>query len=64
ERLRHIFGQQVYGLAPTEIIYRIAEKYLLGFEIEINRHNLKFANVVPAVLNDEVENFLTELFTA
>lgn len=31
ERLRHIFEKQVFGLAPTGIIYRIATAYLLGF---------------------------------
>lgn len=30
-RLEHIFAKQVYGLAPTEIIYRIAISYILGF---------------------------------
>ena len=29
ERLRHIFEKQVYGLAPTEIIYHIALSYIL-----------------------------------
>ena len=32
-RLRHIFEHQVYGLAPTEIIYRIATAYILGFDL-------------------------------
>ena len=62
-RLRHIFAQQVYGLAPTEIIYRIANRYILGFGIEIPRNNLRLANVVPAVVNDEMEKFFDELFT-
>lgn len=30
ERLRHIFEKQVYGLAPTEIIYHIALSYILA----------------------------------
>lgn len=32
ERLKHIFERQLYGLAPTEIIYRIALNFLLGFD--------------------------------
>lgn len=32
ERLKHIFEKQVYGLAPTEIIYRIATAFILGFD--------------------------------
>lgn len=31
ERLKHIFGKQVYGLAPTQIIYNIAIAYIFGF---------------------------------
>lgn len=30
DRLRHIFENQVYGIAPTEIIYRIALRYIFG----------------------------------
>lgn len=30
DRLKHIFGHQVYGIAPTEIIYQIATHYILG----------------------------------
>ncbi|MDR2895105.1 MAG: Eco57I restriction-modification methylase domain-containing protein, partial [Propionibacteriaceae bacterium] len=31
ERIRHIITRQVFGLAPAEIIYRIAREYLFGF---------------------------------
>ena len=34
ERLAHIFAKQVFGVAPTEIIYRIATNFVLGFEGE------------------------------
>ncbi|MBR1805857.1 MAG: DEAD/DEAH box helicase family protein [Selenomonadaceae bacterium] len=64
QRLRHIFGQQIYALAPTEIIYRIAVKYLLGFEIEIPRNNLRQANALPAAVDDKLDEFLSELFDA
>ena len=42
-RLRHIFTHQVYGLAPTEIIYRIATRFLLGFsgDVAIPEHHLR-----------------------
>ena len=42
-RLTHIFAHQVYGLAPTEIIYRIAVRFLLGFDdgIVIDNHHLR-----------------------
>nr|DAZ69570.1 MAG TPA: hypothetical protein [Caudoviricetes sp.] len=42
ERLTHIFEKQVYGLAPTEIIYRIAISYILGFSNDsIRNHNFR-----------------------
>lgn len=31
-RIRHILRHQVYGMAPTRIIYLIATKYILGFD--------------------------------
>ncbi|MDD7593225.1 MAG: hypothetical protein PUJ57_03170 [Peptoniphilaceae bacterium] len=30
-RLNHIFAHQVYRCTPTEIIYRICMRYILGF---------------------------------
>lgn len=35
ERLRHILEEQVFGIAPTEILYRIATHYILGYNNEI-----------------------------
>ena len=31
-RIRHILDKQVYGMAPTRIIYLIATNYILGFD--------------------------------
>lgn len=36
-RLNHIFSKQAYGLAPTEIIYRIVLSFLLGLSDEIKK---------------------------
>lgn len=33
-RLAHILEHQVYGIAPTEIIYQIATHYILGYDNE------------------------------
>ena len=35
ERLDHILEKQVFGIAPTEIIYQIASHYILGYDNEI-----------------------------
>ncbi len=34
-RLRHILEKQVFGIAPTEIIYQISTNYILGYNREI-----------------------------
>ncbi len=64
KRLKHIFANQVYGLAPTEIIYRIAVAYVLGFNTdkEITKHNLKHFDTLPAVQAKTLEQDLDRLF--
>ena len=64
ERLQHIFANQVYGLAPTEIIYRIAISYILGFsdEIKIEKHNLRQFDTLPAVQSGNLEQKLDEIY--
>ena len=44
-RIRHIFTKQVYGMAPTRIIYLIATNYILGFN---NRMRIETKNFVQA----------------
>ena len=43
ERIRHILRKQVYGMAPTEIIYRIATNYILGFDETLKNETHNFA---------------------
>ena len=40
-RLKHIFEKQLFGFAPTQIIYDIAANYIYGGFPEISRQNLK-----------------------
>ena len=40
ERIRHIMEHQVYGFAPTRIIYLIATNYIFGFSDEIKNNAL------------------------
>ena len=62
ERLRHIFAKQVFGLAPTEIIYRIATNYILGVDVEIVKHNFRQADALPAVKADKIDEFLEKIY--
>ena len=45
ERILHILGHQVYGFAPTEIIYRIATRYILGFDATLRPEQSNFRQV-------------------
>ena len=64
ERLQHIFEKQVYGLAPTEIIYKIAISYILGFtdDIEIERHNFRQADALPYAKEGRLDELLERLY--
>ena len=64
ERLKHIFEKQVYGLVPTEIIYKIATNYILGFdeEVVIAKHNFRQADALVYAKNGTLEQFLDEIY--
>ena len=63
-RLQHIFAKQVYGLAPTEIIYRIATRFVLGFDVEvqITEHNLRQLDALPYAKDGTLEEKLGEVY--
>ncbi len=64
ERLKHIFEKQVFGLAPTEIIYRIAVNFILGFDenMQIGKHNLKQLDTLPLAKDGTLSSKLDEIF--
>ena len=64
ERLKHIFAKQVYGLAPTEIIYKIATSYILGFaeDTEGIEHNFKQVDALPYAKEGTLQEKLDEVF--
>lgn len=66
DRLKHIFEKQVYGLAPTEIIYRIATNYILGFsdEIKIKHNNLELLDTLPYAQEGTLKEKLDDVFKA
>lgn len=63
-RLEHIFAKQVYGLAPTEIIYRIAISYIMGFAKEqpITKHHIRQADTLEFAKAGTMEGELDKLF--
>lgn len=66
DRLRHIIGEQVYGLAPTEIIYKIATNYILGFDkdgsIIGGKHHFRQYDSLPAAKSGTLEQELDKVF--
>ena len=65
ERLKHIFEKQVYGLAPTEIIYKIATSYILGFDEDTKdiKHNFRQLDALPYAKEGTLEQVLDELYS-
>lgn len=53
ERVEHILQHQVYGMAPTRIIYLIATNYILGFDEDLKHksHNFVQADAAEASKN-------------
>lgn len=65
ERLNHIVTKQVYGIAPTEIIYRISMNFIFGYEDNESRmKNSHFACVdtAEAAKNGKLEETVNSLF--
>lgn len=64
ERIRHIFRHQVYGMAPTRIIYLIARNFILGFDEELKTedHNFVQADAAEASKNGTLQEMVGEYF--
>ena len=63
-RLHHIFEKQVYGLAPTDIIYQISLSFILGFceQSEDVKHNLHMLDTLLYAKEGTLEKKLDEVF--
>ncbi len=63
-RLEHIFEKQVYGLAPTEIIYRIATNFILGFRDDVKdvKHNFRQCDAMIYAKAGNLQQKINELF--
>ena len=56
ERVKHILEKQLYGFAPTNIIYNIARKYIYGTFSGIDDSNLKQLDLTDAFKKGETLN--------
>ena len=64
DRINHIFQNQVYGMAPTRIIYLIATSYILGFDSSLKNETKHFvqADSAQAAKNGTLEQLIAEKF--
>lgn len=64
ERLKHILEKQLYGLAPSDIIYHIATNYIFSFDTEnrISREHFKSIDTRPAVKDGKLDELLAATF--
>ena len=63
-RVRHILQNQVYGMAPTRIIYLIATNYILGFDetLKEETHNFVEADAAEASKNGTLAEQVDQYF--
>jgi len=64
ERILHILRHQVYGFAPTEIIYRIATRYILGFDpsLQPEHSNFRQVDTVPYAKEGRMDELIEQEF--
>ncbi len=64
ERILHILQHQVFGFAPSEIIYRIATRYILGFDTSLRpeQSNFRQVDTVPYAKAGRMEELINREF--
>lgn len=64
ERITHILRHQVYGFAPTRIIYLIATRYILGFDssFQPEQSNFRQVDTVPYAKEGKMEELIEKEF--
>ena len=62
ERIKHILTRQVYGMAPTRIIYLIATNYIRGWdpELKVETKNFVEADAAEASKNGTLETLVNK----
>lgn len=62
ERIKHILEKQVFGAAPTEIIYQIAKTFVFGQFTNIDTGNLKQLDLTPAAKSGTMQQVIEKVF--
>ncbi|WP_414055781.1 DEAD/DEAH box helicase family protein [Macrococcus equi] len=64
ERIKHILENQVYGLAPTNIIYKIATNFIFGnYSDQFSQKHFKMLDAYPYAENGTLDKKLDEIFS-
>ena len=62
-RLKHILENQVYGFAPSAIIYRIATNFIFGpIMDDVSRKNLVQEDTISYAKEGKIEDLVKEWF--
>jgi len=67
ERLDHILENQVFGIAPTKIIYEIATHFILGYDDEVGQgcdSNFVMADSAELAKEGKLDRFVEKVFGA
>ena len=63
ERLKHILENQVYGFAPSEIIYNISINFIFGnLSQDISRKNFVLEDTIPAAKEGKLQKLVDKYF--
>ncbi|MBQ9586538.1 MAG: hypothetical protein IJR26_01555 [Bacteroidales bacterium] len=64
DRILHILHHQVYGFAPTRIIYLIATRFILGFAPSLHpeQSNFRQVDTVPYAKEGRLEELIEDCF--
>lgn len=62
QRLKHIFENQVYAIAPSNIIYNIAKNYIYGVTEDVSTVNLKELDLSPIVQKGDAQVAIDNVF--
>ena len=65
ERLDHILEKQVFGIAPTKIIYEIATHFILGFHDEVGQgcdSNFELADSAELAKEGTLDTYVERVF--
>lgn len=62
ERIKHIFEKQLYGFAPSDIIYNISKNFIFGEFENLKVKNIVKCDLVPVVKEERLKEKIKEVW--